>query len=155
LRVRLDVLSEIVIARERELVAGYAADPDNAAVWYPNIESVEWLTPRPVALGSRIAFVANFLGRRMSYTYEVVEFEPAERLVMRTTEGRLAMETTYTWADAGDGATRMTLRNRGEPPRLLTPVVKRAVRRANGRDLERLRTIFERQLPGIVPAGMP
>jgi uncharacterized protein YndB with AHSA1/START domain len=153
--VTLDVVSEIVIARERELVARYAADPDNAPSWYPNIESVEWLTSRPVAVGSRVAFVAHFLGRRMAYTYEVVEYVPGERLVMRTTEGRPAMETTYTWRDLGDSATRMTLRNRGKPPRLLRPLVQRAVRRANAKDLERLRTIFERQLPGIVRAGIP
>jgi hypothetical protein len=134
-------------------VARYAADPDNAPAWYSNIKSVEWLTPRPVAVGSRIAFVAHFLGRRMAYTYEVVEHEPGERLVMRTTEGRRTMETTYTWADADDGATHMTLRNRGEPPRLLAPLVRRAVHRATAKDLERLKTIFERQLRGIVPVS--
>jgi hypothetical protein len=31
----------------------------------------------PVQLGSKIDFVAQFLGRRLAYTYEVVEFAPA------------------------------------------------------------------------------
>jgi uncharacterized membrane protein len=154
LRVSLDVVSEVVIARERERVAGYAADPDNAPDWYTKLQSIEWLTPRPVTVGSRIAFVAHFLGLRFSYTYEVLEHEPGERLVMATTEGRLAMETTYTWRDTADGGTRMTLRNRGRTPRLLTPLIARSVRRANREDLQRLKTIFEARLPEHSGAGI-
>ena len=71
-----------------------------------------------------MAFVARFLGRRLAYTYEVVELVPNQRLVMRTAEGPFPMETTYTWDPVTRGATRMTLRNRGEPrgfSKLLAP----------------------------------
>ena len=66
-------------------------------------------------VGSELAFVAQFLGRRLEYTYVVRELVPGERLVMSTEQGPFPMETTYEFADAGEGATRMTLRNRGEP----------------------------------------
>ena len=102
------------IERSIRDVAAYASDPENAPNWYVNIKSVEWRTPPPLRMGSRLAFVAHFLGRRLAYTYELVELRPGERLVMRTAQGPFPMETTYTWADSPGGA-RMTLRNRGEP----------------------------------------
>jgi hypothetical protein len=144
--VAVDVQSEIEIARPRAEVAASAVDPDNATAWYENIKAVEWESPPPLAVGSRIAFVATFLGRRIAYTYEVIEHVPGERFVMRTAEGPFPMETTYAWEDAGDGATRMTLRNRGEPAgfgKVTAPVIVRAMRRANAKDLQRLKALLE------------
>jgi len=142
----VDVETEIEIARAREEVASYAADPDNATSWYANIESVEWKTAAPLEPGSRIAFVARFLGRRLSYTYEIRELITGARLVMSTSDGPFPMETTYTWADTASGGTRMTLRNRGEPSgfsKVAAPVLAGAMRRANRKDLERLKEILE------------
>ncbi len=142
----VDVLTEIVIARPPHVVAAYAGDPSNAPEWYVNIRSVEWKTPPPAVVGSRMAFVAHFLGRRLAYTYEIVELLPGARLVMRTAEGPFPMETTYTWEPAGDG-TRMTLRNRGEPSgfsKLVAPLMSAAMRRANTKDLARLKALMER-----------
>lgn len=143
----VDVTTEIVIDRASDQVAAYAGDPSNAPRWYQNIESVDWKTPPPMAVGSKLAFVAHFLGRRLVYTYEVVELLPGKRLVMRTEEGPFPMETTYTWEQAGEGRTRMTLRNRGEPSgfsKVAAPLMAAAMRRANQKDLQLLKTLMER-----------
>jgi hypothetical protein len=142
----VDVVSEIVIDRPRAQVAGYAADPSHAPDWYVNIATVQWLTDPPVQVGSRMAFVARFLGRRLAYTYDIVEYVPGERLVMRTAEGPFPMETTYTWQPDGPERTRMTLRNRGEPAgfsRLMAPFMSMAMRRANRNDLAALKRRLE------------
>ena len=142
----VDIVTDTVIDRPLAEVAAFAGDPDRAPEWYVNIKSVEWKTPPPLTIGSRIAFVAQFLGRRLAYTYEIVELVPGQRLVMRTAEGPFPMETTYTWEDAGASRTRMTLRNRGEPSgfgKLVAPVMASAMRRANRKDLARLKSIVE------------
>lgn len=141
----VEVTTDTLIDRPRAEVAAYAADPDNATEWYVNIRSVAWATERPMQIGSRFDFVARFLGRRLAYTYEVVDWVPGVRLVMRTTSGPFPMETTYEWADEG-GATRMRLTNRGRPSgfgRVLAPAMMRAMRKANQKYLARLKTILE------------
>ena len=142
----VDVSTSIVINRPRELVSRYAANPDHAPEWYVNIKAVEWKTMPPVAIGSRIAFVAHFLGRRIAYTYEVVELVPGERLLMRTAEGPFPMETSYIWETTSDGGTRMTLRNRGTPAgfsKWVAPFLAGAMRRANRKDLAALKMHLE------------
>ena len=141
----VDVLVETTIARTPEVVSMFAGDPTNATEWYANIRSVTWKTPPPAEVGSRMEFEAQFLGRRLVYTYEIAELVPGERLVMRTADGPFPMETTYTW-EPSDAGTRMTLRNRGEPSgfaRVAAPVMDRAIRRATSKDLARLKSILE------------
>jgi len=142
----VDVQTEVVIDRPAGQVAAYAGDPSNAPRWYKNIESVDWKTPPPMSVGSKLAFVAHFLGRRLAYTYEITELVPGRRLVMRTAEGPFPMETTYTWDAVGEDRTRMTLRNRGEPSgfsRIAAPFMAAAMRRANQQDLASLKSLME------------
>jgi hypothetical protein len=143
--VAVDITTDIRIERPRDAVAAFAGDPSNAPRWYVNIKSIEWVTEPAVRVGARMAFVASFLGRRLAYTYEIVELVPGSRLVMKTAEGPFPMETTYTWEDDG-GATRMTLRNRGEPKgfsALVAPLMSMAMRRAMTKDLVSLKQLLE------------
>jgi hypothetical protein len=145
----MDVTTEIEIDRPRAEVAAYASDPDNAPEWYENIDRVEWETPRPLAVGSKIAFVARFLGRTLEYTYEIRKLDD-DNLVMSTAQGPFPMETTYTWEGTPSGGTHMTLRNRGRPAgfsKLVSPFMASAVRRANRKDLSNLRRILEDRAP--------
>ena len=142
----VDVITDIVIRRGRDEVSSFASNPDNVPAWYANITSVEWKTAPPLRIGSQVAFVAHFLGRRIAYTYEIVELLPGQRLVMRTAEGPFPMETTYTWNSTAEGHTRMTLRNRGTPAgfsKWVAPFMAIAVRRANRKDLALLKSLLE------------
>jgi uncharacterized membrane protein len=143
----VDVLTSIVIDRPVATVAAYASDPSNAPEWYANIDTVRWESEPVVAEGSRAAFVARFLGRTLTYTYEIVELVPEQRLVMRTAHGPFPMETIYTWESRGESTTAMSLRNRGEPTgfgKIGAPLMARAMRRANEQDLRCLKALLER-----------
>ena len=142
----VDVLTEILIARPPDEVAAFAADPDNAPKWYANIRSAQWRTTPPLRVGSRVAFVAQFLGRTLEYTYEITELDLPHRLVMRTSEGPFPMETTYAWEAQAPASTRMLLRNRGNPTgfsALAAPFMAGAMKRANSKDLRRLKALLE------------
>jgi uncharacterized membrane protein len=144
----VDVRTEIVIDRARDEVAAFTADPSNATEWYRNIRSVEWETEPRLAVGSRMRFRARFLGRDLAYTYEIRELVEGERLVMGTTDGPFAMETTYTFEDAPEGGTRVGLRNRGTPSgfaKVLSSMMERAMRRENTKDLALLKELLERR----------
>jgi len=144
----VDVLTEIDINRAPEDVSNYSSNPDNAREWYKNIRSVDWITEQPLALGSKIAFRAEFLGKTLAYTYEVTALALPEHMIMRTAQGPFPMETQYTWQLNSNGTTQMSLRNRGEPKgfsKWLAPVMAMAIRRANRNDLRRLKNILEQQ----------
>lgn len=142
----VDVVVEAVIDRPLAEVADYAGDPSNAPEWYANIASVEWQTPPPLAVGSRIAFVARSPGRQLTYTYEVAELVQRQRLVMRTSQGPFPMETTYEWWAVERARTAMRLRNRGEPSgfgQVAAPALAAAMRRSTTKDLARLKQLLE------------
>lgn len=146
--VSVDVSTEVIIARPQAEVSTFAADPDNAPAWYENITSVEWKSAPPLQIGSKVAFVAKFMRKRLAYTYEIAELVPHQRLVMRTAEGPFPMETTYTWSTVNGTETRMSLRNRGTPrgfSRFVAPFLAAGIRRANRKDLARLKTLLERK----------
>ena len=142
----VDVTTDILIERPPGVVSVYACDPTNAPQWYGNLKSVDWKSEPIVHVGSKIAFVAEFLGKRLEYTYEIVEYEPGERFVMRTAEGPFPMETIYTFKETPEGHTHMTLRNHGEPSgvsKLMAPMIQAAMRNANEKDLAKLKQILE------------
>lgn len=143
---QVDVINSIEIERSIVEVAAYAMDPDNAPEWYQNIKSIDWRTPKPLAVGTQLDFVAHFLGRRLAYTYEVVDLAPGRMLVMRTAQGPFPMETSYMFGALGPDRTRMTLRNRGTPSgfsAVLAPAMSAAMNRANRKDLRAIKALLE------------
>jgi hypothetical protein len=145
----VDVVTSIRISCPKSEVAEYTMNPDNAPLWYVNIKSVEWKTPRPLAIGSQIAFKARFLGKDLAYTYEITEYVSAEKLVMKTAQGPFPMETTYTFGSIDERTTLVTLRNRGNPTgfsSLFAPFMALMMRKTNEKDLIKLQSILQGKL---------
>ena len=142
----VNVSTKIVIKRPVDIVSRYASDPDNATQWYANIKSVEWKTSKEIRVGSKIGFIAQFLGKHLIYTYEIAAFIPNQKFVMRTADGPFPMETTYLWKRLSENETEMTLINQGSPSgfsKFIAPFVSLAMRNANRKDLSRIKQILE------------
>jgi uncharacterized membrane protein len=150
----VDVLTDIEIERPRSEVADYVSDSDNATAWYENIKKVEWKSPKALKVGAKVAFEARFMGRTMAYTYEIKEYVPGQSLVMSTAAGPFPMETSYTFSETPSGATIVELRNRGRPSgfgTIVAPAMAGAMKRANRKDLARLKAILEKEAHDAAP----
>src|SRR5919108_612657 len=72
------------------------------------------VTEPPVRVGTEVARVAGFMGRRIDYALKVVEHEPGRRIVMDSVRGPFPMRVTYAFEDAPGGGTRVRNRVEGE-----------------------------------------
>lgn len=141
-----DVQAETVVRRPRDEVAAYAIDWRNDRNWIGALTDVKLLTPEPFGVGSQVARTASFLGKQIEYVNEVVELDPARRLVMRSIKAPFPMTVIYEFEDADDGATRVRIRTHGDASgfyRLAGPMLARAVKSGISRDLKRLRTVLK------------
>lgn len=144
----VNVVTEITINCPISKVSEYATNPDHAPEWYVNINSVEWKTPKPLRLGSQIAFKASFLGRELAYVYEIVEFVPQKKFAMKTANGPFPMKTIYTFQAIDENHTRMILQNKGNPKgfnKIMSLFMPVMMRRANIKDLKKIKANLERQ----------
>ena len=150
----VDISVERLIQREPAAVAGFALDPRNDTAWIAGIAEARLLGEPPLRQGSRVARVAQFLGKRIEYVNEVVALEPPHRLVMRSVAGPFPMTITYAF-DAAPGGTRARIRVQGDAAgfyRLATPLLAAMVRRSVARDLRALQRLMEASATASVPA---
>ena len=140
------VVVEAEIERPRDEVAAYVFDWRNDPTWIGALRDVRLETDGPLGVGSRVARVASFLGRRIEYVNEVVELEPGFRLAMRSVKAPFPMRVVYELEDADADSTRIRIRAGGDATgfyRLAGPLLDRAVERGIRGDLGRLKRLLE------------
>jgi uncharacterized protein YndB with AHSA1/START domain len=137
--------SSIVIDRPVDEVFAFTTDPSKLAEWQHG--AVEARVEGPMQPGAKIVETRLFLGRRVTSTLEVVDFEPPRRFALRALSGPVRFRFEQT-TEAEDGATRVSVVVEGDPGplfRLATPLLERTLRRELEEDAARLKQILERR----------
>ena len=146
----VDVQVEVVINKSRGEVAAYAMDPKNDPIWISGIVEAKALTEPPMSLGTQVARLAKFLGKRIEYVLEVVEYEPNSLLAMKSVKGPFPMEVSY-WFQESPGGTLAEIHVQGEASgfysKINGPVMSLAVKRNVTKDLKRLKKLLESEGP--------
>lgn len=142
----VDVRTEIIINLPKEIVAEYVSDPGNAPSWCSQIKTVEWNYNIPLRAGAKIVFNERGMRRYQQYVCEVVEFIPNQKMVMKTRNSNMRMETVVAWQAVNENTTCMTVWSRGIPralSRMITPFMALTIRNINRRNLKQLKRMLE------------
>ena len=143
-KVAIDVATELVIERGAAEVARTFADPQNLPRWLGEETELAWEGTPAFAPGARFVFHTKFLGRTLSYRYEIVEYIAAHHFVLRTVGGA-PLVTRAEWSELAPNKTLMRVRTVGglTAPLLAAPLIPTALRRETAASLARLKALVE------------
>ena len=146
----------IEVGRPLDEVWEYLADSENLPDWSDDFEScVRAGNDRgPIGEGTTYRFKLRAPAREGTFQY--VDWDPRRRLrwdgdPIRATGGSIRPRGGYHVEAVGDDRTRVCLVFEPEPGgamKLLTPLIRRSIRRGRTADAARLKQILESRAPG-------
>lgn len=95
----------LVVPLARDEVFAYLSRFSSAAEWDPGTRSARMLTPEPVGLGSAFQLEAVFMGNTVPLRYEVIEFDPPNRVVLSAENSSVRATDAITVSQDPAGAT--------------------------------------------------
>jgi polyketide cyclase/dehydrase/lipid transport protein len=143
----------IVIRRPIEDVYSFAVSPETVSQWSAVPLEAKRLSGGSFGAGSTAHFVATFLSRRISATFEVTEYQPARRFVAKATSGPFPIVNIMRFEPLGPAETRMTQTIEAEPGgflKIAEPILVRLGGRRLQKSLANLKNLLERP-----PSGPP
>jgi uncharacterized protein YndB with AHSA1/START domain len=136
----------VAIARARDAVFAYVADPRHFPAWNSAVESVVPLNDATPAAGGRYVMERELPTGAATNELEIVTLRPPEELAIRTTSGPRPFLYRYEFATTSAG-TLVSLHadvRVGGAASLLGPLAAQAIKRGVNTNLATLRDILER-----------
>jgi uncharacterized protein YndB with AHSA1/START domain len=135
----------VAIARPRDTVFAYLADPRHLPAWNSAVESVVPLTDATPATGGRYVMQRRLPTGAATNELEITTLRPPEELGVRTTSGPTPFAYRYELATTGAGTlVRLYADVRvGGAASLLGPLAAQAIRRGVNANFATLRDILE------------
>lgn len=133
------------IGRPVAEVFDFMSHYDNNVRWQDGVTESRQLTPGEPAVGTKVTYTRNALGRSMTTTSTLVELEKDRKLRMESSSGPIQYRGGYDFFAEGEG-TRVEYQGEITTSRLLGPVgvlVAKGFQRAMEGDLQRLKALLE------------
>lgn len=134
------------IGRPAAEVFTVVSDMSRNPEWQRGMRSCTWTSGSPIGVGSTYDQVATFLGRTITTSFEVIEFEPGRRIRIVSTESTFPLDITRTVDPVDELSCEVTAVVAGEPSGvlgLLQPIVGPLLRWSVSRDYQRLKVQLE------------
>ena len=124
-----------------EEVFSFMADFSNAPDWDANTKSSDLQTADPYAVGAKYEVVTGFAGRDLTLTYETIEIERPNRVILKSGTAIADIEDVMTFEPHGDG-TEVTYEANIVPhsvAKVIDPVFSLIFKRVGDRALESMK----------------
>jgi len=137
---------DIHIARSAAEVFEFLSNAENNPRWQKGMKSCTWITEPPIGVGSRYVQHAEFVGRSIDSTFEVIAYKTGRTITATTTESTFPIKFTRRVTPTGEGTSHVEARIEGDSSgvfRLMEPILAPLVRRSIRKDYARLKKLLE------------
>jgi uncharacterized membrane protein len=143
-----EIEESIEIARSQQEVYDFVRDVDNAVLWQSNLVEYHQETDGPRGKGTRDRGAVRVAGKKLTFTQEIVEYDPPDRTVFRSLEAPMSWELELRYEPVGGDRCRVTIHQHtrefgGFFGRLGDAIVTKMYSRDVRGNLENLRDLLE------------
>lgn len=133
------------ITRPVEEVFEFITTFTNNVLWQNGVLEAKITSSGPLGVGSTYAQSSKFLGQRLQFSFEVLEFEPNRMIHFKTTSGTFPVDIVRS-VEAIPGGTRVTAIIQGEASgifKLAAPILDRMTQRQINADYGNLKELLD------------
>jgi uncharacterized membrane protein len=138
----------LMIARPIDQVFVFLVNPSNNSLWQEGVIGSRQISEGPVGVGTKGRDIRKFLGHQVECDYEIVEYEPEEKIRFKSISGPIRFNGSYTFQSVEQG-TRFTFTIEGDAGSwfsLVGPLAARLAKKQVEADSDRLKNLLESQL---------
>ena len=139
------IVADVIVELPRETVFDAASDPETHLQWETSTIKVIKVTVGPMGIGTKHQGSVRFLGQRINWESEVIEYQPNSRVEYGITAGSMQFKEKWNFEDVEQN-TKVTFIFEGDLCgflRLISPIAVWAWRRQAHKDLARMKTVLE------------
>jgi uncharacterized protein YndB with AHSA1/START domain len=144
----VNVETNVLVNQPIEKVFEFVTTPENDSQWYIGIESRDHTPGEPPGVGSTSQSDIRFLGVSMTVDWEVVGYEPPNKIRVKSIKGPVSVESAYTFEAVSEKQTKVTVHGKADVGgvfSLAEPVIERMAQRQWEASFENLKDVLESQ----------